>query len=1060
MEVAAAKFMGSRNLFLRAFLLVALSAVLGTNALAQSTASISGTVSDATGAVVVNAKVVATNQGTGVESATQTDTAGAYLFPSLPIGIYRIQVIAPGFQSAIISNLKLEVATAVTQNVQLSIGQAAEKIEIMADAALVDTATTSMSQVINDKTVQEIPLNGRHFTDLSLLTPGTVTPPANGFLSAPLRGQGSFGINTAGQREDTTNWLVNGINLNDNVQNQITFQPPIDTLAEYKIDNSSFPAEYGRNSGAIVNLATRSGSNEYHGELFEFFRNNALDARNFFNPVLTSTGAPNPQAAFKRNDFGASFGGPIKKNKVFFFLAYEGLRQHQSLTVTSNRVPSQNERAAVTSQAIQKIVAIIPAANLVGSGTAGDPATFNAFTGGALANVSLNQGSADLDVALSSKDRIHAYYVVQKDLRQEPTAGGAIGANLPGFGDTRDGFRHLATFSEDHFFGPSLTNTVRLGFNRIHLTFTPNALLDPAAFNITMPAGAPVASGLPFINIGGALGFAGPTNEPQGRGDTTAVLNDTLSWLRGRHTFSFGGEIRRAYNNNIALNIGSFTFNQTSSGTAMQNFLNDSASVFTVQLGSGNDKILQPSYDAFAQDSFKWRPNFTINLGLRYAWNSSPSETTGHFTQFDPATGTLVPASQPYHTNNKNFQPRVGFAWDPFKNGKTSVRAAYAVLTQDPTTNIVVGLSGNPPFAIPISISSGSIAVENPGNSLGATSLGPAAINQNFNDMYSQDWNLTVERQVTSSMGVSIAYVGMKATHLQLNQNINQPLVTNGIYGSTRPFPTLLATSPVLPSQCTAPHPACTFGNINQVNSNGNSNYNALWVTLDRHFSHGLQFLSSYTFSKSLDYNSLSTGETYVLQNAYNPRGDYGPSEFDVRHRFVVSGFYQLPFKANRLVGGWEVGTVVQAQTGNPLNPTVAINPGVSLTVRPDVIGPIQVTGDPAGWFGTGAQFAAEFATPCVGTTCHPGSLSRDAITGPGFVNTDFSVIKNTKLTEKFNLQFRGEMFDIFNHPNFGNPGLTFTPTSTTFGKITSTRFPTGDFGSARQIQFALKLLF
>jgi len=1060
MEVAAAKFMGSRNLFLRAFLLVALSAVLGTNALAQSTASISGTVSDATGAVVVNAKVVATNQGTGVESATQTDTAGAYLFPSLPIGIYRVQATAPGFQSAIISNLKLEVATAVTQNVQLSIGQAAEKIEIMADAALVDTATTSMSQVINDKTVQEIPLNGRHFTDLSLLTPGTVTPPANGFLSAPLRGQGSFGINTAGQREDTTNWLVNGINLNDNVQNQITFQPPIDTLAEYKIDNSSFPAEYGRNSGAIVNLATRSGSNEYHGELFEFFRNNALDARNFFNPVLTSTGAPNPQAAFKRNDFGASFGGPIKKNKVFFFLAYEGLRQHQSLTVTSNRVPSQNERAAVTSQAIQKIVAIIPAANLVGSGTAGDPATFNAFTGGALANVSLNQGSADLDVALSSKDRIHAYYVVQKDLRQEPTAGGAIGANLPGFGDTRDGFRHLATFSEDHFFGPSLTNTVRLGFNRIHLTFTPNALLDPAAFNITMPAGAPVASGLPFINIGGALGFAGPTNEPQGRGDTTAVLNDTLSWLRGRHTFSFGGEIRRAYNNNIALNIGSFTFNQTSSGTAMQNFLNDSASVFTVQLGSGNDKILQPSYDAFAQDSFKWRPNFTINLGLRYAWNSSPSETTGHFTQFDPATGTLVPASQPYHTNNKNFQPRVGFAWDPFKNGKTSVRAAYAVLTQDPTTNIVVGLSGNPPFAIPISISSGSIAVENPGNSLGATSLGPAAINQNFNDMYSQDWNLTVERQVTSSMGVSIAYVGMKATHLQLNQNINQPLVTNGIYGSTRPFPTLLATSPVLPSQCTAPHPACTFGNINQVNSNGNSNYNALWVTLDRHFSHGLQFLSSYTFSKSLDYNSLSTGETYVLQNAYNPRGDYGPSEFDVRHRFVVSGFYQLPFKANRLVGGWEVGTVVQAQTGNPLNPTVAINPGVSLTVRPDVIGPIQVTGDPAGWFGTSAQFAAEFATPCVGTTCHPGSLSRDAITGPGFVNTDFSVIKNTKLTEKFNLQFRGEMFDIFNHPNFGNPGLTFTPTSTTFGKITSTRFPTGDFGSARQIQFALKLLF
>src|SRR5438132_5923249 len=402
MEVAAAKFMGSRNLFFRAFLLAVLSAALGASALAQSTASLNGTVSDATGAVVVNAKVVATNQGTGVESATQTDTAGAYLFPSLPIGIYRIQVIAPGFQSAIISNLKLEVATAVTQNVQLSIGQAAEKIEIMADAALVDTATTSMSQVINDKTVQEIPLNGRHFTDLSLLTPGTVTPPANGFLSAPLRGQGSFGINTAGQREDTTNWLVNGINLNDNVQNQITIQPKIDTLAEYKIDNSSFPAEYGRNSGAIVNLATRSGSNEYHGELFEFLRNNALDARNFFNPAVTSNGTPNPQAPFKRNDFGVDLGGPILKNKMFFFLAYEGLRQHQSLTVTST-VPSQDDRATVTSAtpAIQTIIALIPGANTQqpvsartpGHDIDGQPNTFTGFTGGALANVALNQGS-------------------------------------------------------------------------------------------------------------------------------------------------------------------------------------------------------------------------------------------------------------------------------------------------------------------------------------------------------------------------------------------------------------------------------------------------------------------------------------------------------------------------------------------------------------------------------------------------------------------------------------------------------------------------------------------
>ena len=370
MEVASGGTFPVRTVWLRLALLI-VSFALGGLAHAQSTASLNGTVTDPTGAAVPNSKVVATNQATGVQSATQTDGAGDYLFAALPIGTYRLEVTAPSFQTAAISNLKLDVATSVTQNVQLKVGEATEKIEIVADAAIIETSTNSMGQVINEKTVQEIPLNGRHFTDLSLLTPGTMTPPANGFLSAPLRGQGSFGINTAGAREDTTNWLVNGINLNDNVQNQITFQPPIDTLAEYKIDNSSFPAEYGRNSGAIVNLATRSGTNEYHGELFEFFRNNDLDARNFFNISQNTAGTLLPQAPFKRNDFGADFGGPIVKNKVFFFLAYEGLRQHQSLTVTSV-VPSETQLATVPPApavpAVHSLLALIPAANFARSG--------------------------------------------------------------------------------------------------------------------------------------------------------------------------------------------------------------------------------------------------------------------------------------------------------------------------------------------------------------------------------------------------------------------------------------------------------------------------------------------------------------------------------------------------------------------------------------------------------------------------------------------------------------------------------------------------------------------
>jgi outer membrane receptor protein involved in Fe transport len=536
----------------------------------------------------------------------------------------------------------------------------------------------------------------------------------------------------------------------------------------------------------------------------------------------------------------------------------------------------------------------------------------------------------------------------------------------------------------------------------------------------------------------------------------------------------------------------------------MVDFLADESSAFTVLLGAGNDRILQPSYGVFAQDSFKWRSNFTINFGLRYEWDSTPSEALGRFTNFDLATGTLIPAPHPFHTNNKNFEPRIGFAWDPFKNGKTSIRAAYAILSQDPTTNIISPLSGNPPFAIPISVSSATnaITLENPSASIVGLSLGPSAIDPNFDNMYAQDWNLTVERELTSSLGLEVAYVGMKATHLQMTGNFNQPFVTDGFYNDTRPYTTLPLTSAVLPAQCAPPNPPCNIGNITRIFSPGNSNYNALWVTLNKHLSNGFEFLAAYTYAHSLDYSSVSSGDAVPVQNVYNPRGDYASSEFDVRNRIVVSGFYQLPFKGNRLVAGWQLGIVSMAQGGNPITPLLIIGPapGSSLTVRPDQLRAVSGTGRSAQFYSNTLlcePFAAPFTgappaipdcadatnptyeVPCTfsptpenttpGTpgnrvypivpgSCHPGRAGRDSLPGPDFVNTDFSIVKNTKITERLNLQFRTELFDVFNHPNFGDPVNTVT--SSAFGKILSTRFPVGDFGSARQIQFALKLLF
>jgi Carboxypeptidase regulatory-like domain/TonB dependent receptor len=1047
-----------RSVGVRVFFAAIILCALVIPAMAQSTAVLKGSITDPTGAAVVQAKVVVRNQATGVEWNTEADSAGSYLVPSLPIGKYEITVTATGFRRAIMQNIILDAATTVTQNVQLTVGQVDQQVLVTVETPVIDASTITMGQVIDQKTTQEIPLNGRHFVDLSLLTPGTVTPPQNGFLTAPLRGQGSFAFNTAGQREDTINFLVNGVNLSDMVQNQITFQPSINTVAEFKIDNSTYSAEYGRNSGSIVNIATRSGTNEFHGELFDFFRNSDMDARNFFNTTLTSAGLPNPQATFKRNNFGASTGGPIIKNRAHFFASYEGLRQRQGITINSLDLPAS---APTSDAAVQALVQLINSKTPSNTVEGGQPF----FVGSSLAPVNIDQGTGDVDVELTGKDRLHGYVAIQQDLRQEPTLQGNT---LPGWGDTRASRRQIGTVGEDHIFGPSLTNSVRVGYNRIHITFSPNQKLNSANFNID--SGVNAAIGLAQIDIGGdALDFGGPAGFPQGRGDTSAVLNDTLSWLKGRHSFAFGGEIRRVYNNNFSLDTTIFRF------SSVTNFLNDAPSSFSFA-GTSANRILSPAYDGFAQDSYRVRPNLTLQLGLRYSWYVTPSEAANRFTVFDPAGPSLVQVGtngigQPFHTNNKNFQPRLGVVWDPFKNQKTIVRAGYAILTDEPVTGIITGLNSNPPFSAPLTSTSATML--NAASVAGASGLSPATIDPNFDNPYVQSYNLNIEEQLTPSTGLTVGYMGSKGTHLRIARNLNQLELVGG--SLVRPFPTLSASSPF--------RPGANLGNITEVTSGANSNYNALVVELNRRLSHGLQIISSYTYSKSIDDNSLNSQGT-ILQNSLDLANGRGLSDFDVRHRFVLSGFYELPFHGNRLISGWEVGTIVQAQTGNPLNVTTGISSFTGTTaltagggLRPDLLMRVGTTGNPAQWF-TNAVACAEsaqtgitqplcsatpnaaFGLPVGATPAgdHFGNLGRNALTGPGFVNTDLSLVKNTRLTERMNLQFRTEAFDVFNHPNFGNPNLNAQ--SGTFGRITTTRFPTGDFGSARQLQLSLKLQF
>lgn len=988
-------------------------------ALGQSTATFQGTVTDQKGSVVPNATVIVRNQATSVERTAQTDSSGNFQLAALPAGLYSVEVQAQGFKSTSVSDLSIEVARTVNKNFELQVGSLEQKVNITADTPVIETATTSVGQVINQRTVQEIPLNGRHFVDLGLLIPGSVTPPQNGFLTAPLRGQGSFGLNTAGGREDTVNFMINGVNLNDMVQNQITFQPSINTVQEFKVDNSTFSAEYGRNSGAIVNIATRSGTNGFHGEVFEFIRNNALDARNFFDAT---------KPPFRRNQFGGALGGPIVRNKTFFFASYEGLRQRQGLTLTSN-VLTNAQRASVTNPTVLKLLPLIPLATSVD--TVGGVA-IGRFVGSGTAPVNLDQWTGDVSHNWGTKDHLHGYYAFQRDRRGEPNLQGNT---MPGFGDTRQSRRQIFTFNESHIFGPNLVNEARLGFNRIHITFTPNLQSNPVDFSIN--DGLNQAIGLPQISITGFnFNLGGPSGFPQGRADTGIVLSDTLNYLHGKHSIKVGGELRRFYNNNFTLDTGTFTF------ANVTNFIAGNASSFSITLGDRSSAIEQGALGLYLQDNYKLRRNLTLELGLRYDWNMTPTERFNRFVVFDPATRTLVQIgssgfNQVYHSNNKNFQPRVGIAWDPFKDGKTSVRAAYAILTDQPVTNVVTPLTSNPPLATPLTITSGSITFANAATVAGLSGLAPNTVDSGFDNAYVQSWNLNIQRELTPTLAVTAGYFGTKGTHLRISRNINQP-----VNGGARPFATVSTSSLI--------RPGAALANITQIEDTGNSSYNAMWLTASKRLSRGLQFNASYTWSKSIDYTSLNS-QGVILQDSYNERANRGLSDFDARQRFVISGLYELPFKGNQLVEGWQLSTIVQSQTGNPL--TIVVNnaafTGNNNTVRPDVNGPVAILGTPARWFDT---------TPFTVPVGRFGSLGRNVVTGPGFNNTDFSVIKRTRISEDKVIEFRAEFFDIFNHANFGQPGRVVG--SANFGQITNTRFATGDSGSSRQIQFALKFKF
>jgi hypothetical protein len=1064
-------------------------AVLGVSTLtlfAQSTGTLSGQVTDPSGAVVPGASVKVHSLGTGTDRDVVTDSAGLYVVPSLQPGDYSVQATAAGFSAYTVKKMTLDVDQHVTVNMQLAVSTAGETVQVEGTAQQIETETMTVGQVIDKDTVQQLPLNGRHFLDLTVLTPGGVVADTAGSLTGASRGLGANSFLTAGNREDSVNFQINGINLNDMSQNQITFQPSISTTSEFKIDNSTFSAEYGRSSGSIVNVATRSGTNAFHGEVFDYFRNEALDARNYFNRDFNPStgnplGVPGDKAPLKRNNFGVSVGGPIWRDRTFFFFSYEGLRQHQGI-LQNSPVFTPAQRAYITSVGNPTAVALLGVIPTVNSDN-----NYVAFTPGP---VQIDQFTGDVLQLLGKNDQLHGFYAFQKDVRTEPALQGDT---IPGFGDHRDAHRQILTLNEIHTFSPTFTNEARLGFNRISIAFTPNALLNPASFGLG--TGVTGNVGLPqttFVDL--TLVIGGPSSFPQGRDDTLGVISDTATLVKAKNTVKFGGEFRRFLEASFTDDPGILQF-ATSTGitpnqAASANiFANGLASLFTQTPNNIVSRVYINAAGAFVQDNYKLAPNLTIEAGLRFEWNGSPVEAENRFILFVPSGPSLIQVNtngynEPYK-QNFNVEPRVGFAYDIFGTGRSVIRGGYAFMTDQPVETAVGGLTSNPPISKKVSFtgsSTSTIPVANLYGSALSAGLSVASVNPNFRNAYTQTFNLNVQQALPGGLIASLGYYGSVGRHLRIATNQNQPIGPTSTT-QVRPYLTLSSSSPIDPG-------ASINSNITEANSISSSNYNAMWATLNKNLGHGLEFNTNYEWTKSMDINSLGSQGGLNLQDSNNPAANYGLSDFDVRQHFAGTAIYNLPFHGNRLVSGYQLSTIIQYQTGNPVNILASSSNfnGVTAVVRPNQVGPIvrskqQVPGlanvtliqNPGGLAFRGSVcdvtnytpacvFEIQGTQPSAVAATSPtvytgiGTIQRNSVDGPGFADVDISGQKETKLFESVSFILRADAFDILNHPNFGQP--TANVQSASFGQITATRFATSDGGSSRQLQISAKFTF
>lgn len=1152
------KMMSARRArcFAAAVLVAALAVAQG--ARGQTTGRIAGTVTDQTGGAIAGAEVTSASRATRDQRKVATDETGNYAIPLLPPGTYRVSVTAAGFQRAVFAEVEVRITETTSLNCVLTVGAVADSVTARAIAPLVQTDSAQLGRVIEARTVSELPLATRNFTQILSLSSGTATylPDSTGV------GRNTQAVSVNGARVTQNNLQINGVDANTMGTNGpvLVAVPAPETIQEFIVQTSLYDASFGRAGGANVQVLTRSGSNSFHGSAYEYLRNEALNAN---NPFLKAAGMARP--VLKRNVFGGTIGGPLRREKAFFFASYQGSREVNAASIINSLSQSilvapglTDDRSASTLQGTFRVSAIDPAALALlnaklpdGSFVIPTPQPNGRYSGSSRSTFQEDQFNANTDFHLGSKNSLSAkvFFADTSGFLALPSFRGT-GPNVPGFGTEQTFNNRVVAIQDIHAFSPTLLNEVRLGYAFNSNSTVPREPVTDAQVGIAR-ANAASLPGLPLIRIApgaGGIIFGTPSNINPAK-PSVATLYDSVSLLRGKHTLRLGLEIR--YNTvNFATKqlqwgqIDFQTFNSFLAGTVLTSSLGD---------GIGDRSQRAWDYNFFVQDNWKATAELTLNFGLRYELDLPVYDTRGRLSTFDPALyqprqqlANGVPVGPPVgglvqegnviasfdlpnipnvekgllrSVSPTNLAPRIGFAYAPGQSARFVIRGGYGIFHSRPTFQYASLVATLPPAYVIGVRNTAPVPLANPFFALPSKDefptlvpgidLAGAAFDRDLRTPYIQQFNLSLQYKLTQHMVWEVAYAGTRGANLFRQVAINQARlaspqspITNEVTNA------VIITNTPTNAQLRAPFQGVSITGFTLNQSTAQSTYHSLQTSVTQQLSHGLQFLASYNYAKSIDnasgagggagiggvVNTGAVGDTGpILGRQLDPRANRGASDFDRTHRFVLSSVWDLPgpgaakfFK--RLASNWQVSSIVTAMSGLPIDIVdtgagsfYGLANGANPLARPNLL-----PGDtcqsakqsvPPGFFFNPRVFARPVVLPgmpipssggaatAAASGTDIGNVDRNCLRGPKQVNVDFGVAKSFPFTESTNLEFRTEFFNLFNHVNLANPisNATAASVDSTTGQVVSP----GNFGriistssNPRIIQFAAKLIF